>query len=171
MTMTAYVIDAVTRTISKLEYAQYTELWTHLPGGPCIGMVYPSGDVIYVDEVALLRPATVAFRIKSREDGQPMMSNGVVTGRDDANTTLSPAMTIPELWQEIEWLDTADALDWFRAKGTTPAVVTEFSGVKVMHATWADLLGNLEGQQRYHPDTCASLQRELRRPPDARRNL
>lgn len=162
MTMTAYLIDATVRQITTFSYEKFEKFRTFLPGGICVGMKYPTGDVLYVDDEALLRKATVAFRIRSRPDGQPMMSNGILTGRDDMNTTLAPDMTREQIQGDIEWLDIPEALQWFRNKANSPALTSRHRGeATVQHASWADFLLNLEGGKGYNPRDSATLHREL----------
>lgn len=143
--MKAYLIDAGARQIKLIDYEYYT-LKDHLPGGICIAQVFRNGDVLYVDDEALLRPATVAFRVKCRPDGQPMMSNGILTGRDTINDTADPRMTAEEFLSEIEWLSVEDALRWFRAKGSDPAVVMTTAEGRQTLADWNEFTRNLEGR-------------------------
>lgn len=156
--MQAYLIDAAARTITPIEYSGY-DFRTYLPGGICIGQVFRNGDVLYVDDMALLKKAAVAFRIKDRPDGQPMMSNGILTGPDSprGTTTEPPQFTTTELAQHIEWLTVEDALTWFRGKADEAAVISHSGGISQVHASWADLLRNLEGGDGYHPGRDESL--------------
>ena len=123
------------------------------PGGLTIGWVFDNGDVLFVDDEGLLHPATVAFSIRARPDGQPMMSHGVLTGRDHLDDTLPPEMSTAQLAKEIEWLDVKDALSWFRTKADEAAVsVQARGGVREVMALWGDLLRNMEGEDGYRPD-------------------
>lgn len=147
-----YFVDAATRTIAPIDYT-YKTLRSYLPGGICIAQIFENGDVLYVDDEALLRPATVAFRIRCRADGQPMMSNAILTGPDSRETTLPPGFRPADLEREIEWLSLDQALDWFRARASEPAVIETFKDVRIVHAVWGDLLRNLEGQpDGYDPE-------------------
>lgn len=160
--MKGYLIDAGAREITPIDYEHGT-MRKHLPGGICIGYVFRNDDVLYVDDEALLRPATVAFRIKRRHDGQPMMSNGILTGGDDNYSgTLPPTFTIAQIQGEIEWLDLADALAWFRLKAAQPAVTGRWGGKPAtVYARWADLLRNLEGGDGYQPEKVVDLWRRV----------
>lgn len=149
--MKAYLIDAGARTVTPIEYQRGADFRKWLPGGICIAWVYNNGDVLYVDDKALLKAATVAFRIKARPDGQPMMCNGILTGRDDVNDTLPPEFTLAAMETEIEWLTVDNALAWFRAKAEEPAVTSTFGGRREVHANWSELLLNLEGGKGYKP--------------------
>lgn len=146
-----FFVNAKARTIEPIEY-NYSTMRSLLPGGICIGIVFPNDDVLYVDDEALLKPAWVAFRIKRRHDGQPMMSNGILTGRDYGDTTMPPQFTAARLLAEIEWLDLDQALAWFRARVDQPAVTSIANGQPAeTHAHWRDLLRNLEGGDGYKP--------------------
>jgi hypothetical protein len=151
--MKAYLIDAAQREIRPIDYADGSYFRQYLPGGICIAWVYPNGDVLYVDDEGLLKPATCAFHIKARPDGQPMMSNGILTGRDTDTLTLPPEFTLAEIEVQIEWLTVEQALAWFRAQAGLPAISSQSPGrEKRVHAVWADLLRNLEGDKGYQPE-------------------
>jgi hypothetical protein len=149
------LIDAGACTITPIQYRQGGPgLLRHLPGGLTIATVFENGDVLFVDDEGLLKPASVAFRIKSRTDGQPMMSNGVLVGRDSwdgvKEITLPPEFTPEQLLQEIEWLSVERALAWFRQRAREPAVTsTRGNGEPIVYARWGELLDNLEGRKGY----------------------
>jgi len=146
--MKGYAIDAGARTIKPVEYQDFTTMLEYCPGGICVGHIFKNGDVLYVDETGLLRPATVAFRIKKRVDGQPMMSNGFLGGPDapDGESTLDAGMTVAELENEIEWLTVQQALGWFRARAHKGAqfIKSGDEPAQVLN-TWATYLKILEG--------------------------
>ena len=145
--MQAYLIDVAARQIRPIAY-EYGELSRHLGGSLCIAWVYHNGDVLYVDDEALLKPAgPAAFRLRARPDGQPMMSNGVLTGRDMLDETLPPEHTVETLAAEIEWLTRDEALAWFRRQAEMPALTTRHGGGPVeVHARWDHFLRNLLGE-------------------------
>jgi hypothetical protein len=141
--MHGYLIDAVAQEIRPIAY-EYGDLRQYLPGGLAIGLVFGNGDVLYVDDEGLMRPADRAFRINQRPDGQPMMSNGILTGRDQIDTTLAPEMTIAELAREIEFISVPAALTWFRARVDEPAVyATDAGGSQTTYAHWLYFLNLL----------------------------
>jgi hypothetical protein len=144
--MIGYHIDAVARTITEIDYT-YFNMRTWLPGGVTIGIVYDNGDVLYVDDEGLLHPATRAFRIKKRADGQPMMSDGILTGEDDMDEgdigTLPPQFTIEQLQEEIEWLTVEEALQWFRDRINEPSIT--INGAPI--AYWREMLAAMEGKR------------------------
>lgn len=153
---TALLVNAKDRTITPFECNDYRDIVKQLPGGFTIARVFDNGDVLYVDDEALLRPATVAFRIKGRVDGQPMMSNGVLQGRDDnkiingelVETTLDPAMTPEQLQEHIEWMTVEEALVWFRERSDAPATELQSGDDKpVVINRWRDFLLHLEGKE------------------------
>jgi hypothetical protein len=139
--MKAYLIDALNRTITDIDYTGSLGRW--LPGGICIADRLPNGDVVYVDDEGLMQPATRAFRWRPRPDGQPMMSNGIVTGRDTADTTLPPTTTKADIEALVEWLTVDEAVAWFERKRDEPAVcITTSAGTEVI-SRWGDYLGDL----------------------------
>lgn len=156
--MFGYFIDAHARRITPWTY-QYGDMGPKVGGSITIGHVWLNGDVCYVSDDGLLKPARCAFRIKSRADGQPMMSNGITTGKDSPNPeaeigTLPPMFSVADLEREIEWLTVDEALDWFRLRAEEPAVTRTIGGRKTeIIATWQSIIDNLEGRPGgYHPD-------------------
>jgi hypothetical protein len=156
--MKAYLIDATARTITPFDYERYGTFTDYLPGGLCIGHLFANEDVLYVDDLGLLRPAECAFRIKGCLSGQPLMSNGILTGRDTTHTTLPPTFSIAEMAEQIEWLTVDEALDWFRARQDQPAVASTTSdGTYTVHAHWSDFVRSLEGRDGYDPKSLGEL--------------
>jgi hypothetical protein len=141
--MIAYHIDAKARTITPFTYRSGADFTQYLPGGICIGQVFHNGDVLYVDDEGLLHPATVAFGIKARRDGQPMMSDGILTGPDDGDDTLPPRFSVTEFLDEIEWLEVDAALDWFRARSAEAAVTINSGGQSTVLSDWGDFLEHM----------------------------
>lgn len=148
--MKGYWIDAAERTIKEIEWTDQS-FQVMFEGGPTIGATFPNGDTLYVDDEGLLHPATLAFRIKQRPDGQPMMSNGFLTGRDHGEIingdfverTLDPEMTIEALQAEIEWLTVEEALAWFHEQADKPAAFINGRPVTL----WGEFLEQLEGRE------------------------
>lgn len=150
----AYLIDPLTRSLREIA-GGYEATKEYMPGGIAVAWRYPNGDVLYADDEGLLRRASMAFRIRSRPDGQPMMSRGIVHGPDDlwSDQTLTPRSTMADIEADIEWLTVEEALAWFRAKAAEPAMTREQGGNPVeVWATWADFLRNLEGGRGFHPE-------------------
>jgi hypothetical protein len=145
--MKGYLIDALARRITVEDY-QYGEMTKWMPGGICVGATFENGDTLFVDDEGLLRPADRAFRIKRRTDGQPMMSNGFLVGRDtnedEDDGTLPPQFTLAELAAEIEWLDLADARAWFEQRASQPAVVVHDDAGTEVIASWRDIMDRMD---------------------------
>lgn len=82
----AYFIDAARRTIEAIEVAHGSGMLAdarRLIGGYIdIAHVWPSGDVLYVDDEGLLKSPTVGFRFALRLDDQPLAGNGIIVGRE-----------------------------------------------------------------------------------------
>jgi hypothetical protein len=148
--MICYYVNALERTINETEYS-HGKLHQLLPGGITSAQRFRNGDILYVDDEGLLRPATRAFRLaRGRLDGQPMMSDGLLVGAEapqDFYYERPPAMTIAQLQAEIEWLTIEEALDWFRVRVREAAVTRrEGGGPDVVIADWSSFLRNLEGK-------------------------
>lgn len=144
--MKGYFVDAAARVIVPIDYKR-GGLRKWLPGGITVACMFPNGDVLYVDDEALLRPVKVAFRLKERGDWQPFMSDGVLTGRDHGETTLPPDMTPEQLAEHIEWMDLGEAMQWFRERADEPATVlwTDDGQRKVLRR-WGELLRTMESE-------------------------
>jgi hypothetical protein len=146
--MKAYFVDAGKRQITRINYTYDTmRMW--LPGGITIAKVFGNGDVLYVDDEALLHPVKVAFRLRdSTEDMQPFVSNGLLTGRDKGETTSPPVMSTDELAQHIVWLDVEEAMRWFRVRADRPAAaITLENGEVHVLKRWSDFLSGMEDKK------------------------
>jgi hypothetical protein len=146
--MKGYIIDALNKKIVETDY-EYSDLGKILPGGLTIAAVFKNGEVLYVDDEGLMHKADRAFRIKKRRDGQPMMSDGMLTGRDESHmspdgdlieVTSDPRMSAEELQEEIEFISVEEALQWFRSRRDEGAVL--INGVPI--STWDDFLRQME---------------------------
>jgi hypothetical protein len=156
--MDGLFIDADARRIIPYHY-QYSDMGPRLGGNIAIGYVFANGDVCYVSDDGLLKPARRAFRIKARGDGQPMMSNAIVTGRDNPDLdsdlgTLAATFTVFELLAQIEFISVDEALRWFRIRASEPAVTRKVPGQPLeVIARWQSILDNLEDRPGgYSPD-------------------
>lgn len=150
----AILIDAANREIKYVPCQGYLDMRKHLPGGITVCWVFhdQGGDVLYVDDEALLRPAVCAFRWKLRPDSQPMMSNGLLTGRDNATIdndgdlveeTFDPLLTPEQVAQYVEWLTVDDALSWFRSKADEPAGYVTDGRTRIVTSHYSHWLRNL----------------------------
>jgi hypothetical protein len=145
--MKAYFVDAGARTVTPIDYG-YNGLRRWLPGGITVAKVFTNGDVLYVDDEALLHPVKVAFRLWGDDQRQPFVSNGVLTGRDDRDSTLPPVMSVDQLVRQIVWLTVEEAMQWFRKRAGQPATsfVFEDGEVKVLNR-WSDFLPGMEDKK------------------------
>lgn len=147
----AYLINPSTQQITPFSYEVGQGFDQYLPGGMTVGWCYESGDILYVDDEGLLRPAEAGFRIRSSLDGQPIMSKGILVGREidlgDTYIVAPPTMTIAEAHDEFQFLSKDVLLEWFRAKANDPAISVSVSGQPTqIIAYWRDILRNLEGK-------------------------
>jgi hypothetical protein len=142
--MKGYFVDAGKREITPVNYTQDT-MWKWLPGGLAVARVFANGDVLYVDDEALLHPVKVAFRLWGEERMQPFVSNGVLTGRDDRDSTLPPTMSVDQLVRQIVWLTVDEAMQWFRSRANQPATTLSFDdGEAHVLNRWSDFLSEME---------------------------
>jgi hypothetical protein len=146
--MKGLFVDAGGRRITPVNYT-YASMWEWLPGGITIARIFPNGDVLYVDDEALLHPVKVAFRLRdSTDDMQPFVSNGLLTGRDHGKKTLPPAMSADELAQYIVWLTVEEAMHWFRLRADRPAAaITLENGEVHVLKRWSDFLSGMEDKK------------------------
>lgn len=144
----AYLIDPERRTIEPFDYQPMVGFPGLFKSGLCLGWTYTSGDVLYVDDECLLRPAPACggFVTRARPDGQPLFDKAVLVGAEFQTkqgwNTRPPWMTIEQARAEFVFLPRAEALAWFRARADQPAVKVNGE----MIAPWADILKNLEGE-------------------------
>jgi hypothetical protein len=146
--MKGLFVDAGGRRITPVNYT-YATMWEWLPGGITIAKIFPNGDVLYVDDEALLHPVKVAFRLRdSTDEMQPFVSNGLLTGRDHGKKTLPPAMSADELAQHIVWLTVEEAMNWFRSRANQPSAALTFDTGEVhVLSCWGDYLRGMEGKE------------------------
>lgn len=100
--MKAYWIDAHERTVSAVDYGGLPDLKRMVGGYIELAKMWPTGDVLYVDEEGTLKDPQVWFKIEGRDD-QLMAGNGVVVGReiDESDETEDPAITLEQLRAEV----------------------------------------------------------------------
>lgn len=155
----ALIIDPTDRTIREAEIEGYHAMLPFLPGGITVAYVFheTTGDVLYVDEEGLLKPPTCAFRIKTRTDGQPMMSKGILTGPDDSHMdeesgevvdeTLDVQLKPHQLEPYIEWLTLEEAFKWFEDRaGETSSYILGTDGTKMPLTVWGEYLRAMRGK-------------------------
>jgi hypothetical protein len=163
-----YIIEAEKKKVGEVEVddagiQSLMRKW--LPGGLTVAWVFQAtGDVIYVDDEGLLQPATVAFRIRSRPDDQPMMSHGIMTGPDSpmGDVTESVRMTVKQVTAQLEWLTVEEAMAWFYARRDRPSVTVQSGDeAPVVIATWQGIIDNLTGGKGYDPKTDEQLRSQF----------
>jgi hypothetical protein len=127
--MTAYKcfhIDSTAKTITETTYADYRDLQRYVRGTLTIGFAFENGDVLFVDDEALLKPQAAFFTIPGQQ--QPLGGNGVLTGRDsfgpdgEGEGTDDPTTTAEELAKIVTWMSVAEAAQWGRDHADVPAV-------------------------------------------------
>ncbi len=121
--MKAYWINAAERTITATEYESLTDMQRLVGGHIELAKVWPTGDVLYVDEEARLKRTNTFFRMPGQPF--PLCGNGLVVGREIAMTekTYEPSITIDQLRAEVSFLTPEQVQAWARANSSEPAVV------------------------------------------------
>jgi hypothetical protein len=142
--MKGYLIDSAARKIRAVDYDYsgprgISALAGFGRSGFCIGWRWVCGDVLYVDDEGLMKPAQHWFRMNRRPDGQPYAGNGFVTGPDTLDSTAPPSMTPADILAEITWLSDAKARKWLQDRANQPAVTMTSNAETSVIATWASL--------------------------------
>lgn len=151
--MIGILIDACQRRVSTVEY-------TYRSIGQIIGIGtrpfalagrLDTGDAVVVDDEGMLREFRAGFRLVGmREDDQPLAGNGLVFGRDNADDTDPPLITVERLTGLIEWVDEGEYRRWIADRWHTPAtVVTRADGTSEVLATWGQIYRDAHPT---HPD-------------------
>lgn len=142
--MKGYLIDSAAREIREVEYDYagpngISALAGFGKSGFCIGWRWVCGDVMYVDDEGLIKPARHWFKMNRRPDGQPYAGNGFVTGRDSLDSTEPPSMQPDDILAEITWLSDKKAREWLAERADQAAVtITDASGTRTL-ANWSSL--------------------------------
>ncbi len=102
---TGYWINSTDQTVTRVEFRDGSELRKLVGGWIEVAFIWPSRDVLYVDENGLLKNPKYFFGIPERPD-QTLAGNGVLVGRELGNTdrTAPPTMTLDELQQRVTFL-------------------------------------------------------------------
>jgi hypothetical protein len=141
------LIDAAAREIREVEWtesmASPISLQKHIGGSLEAACMWPSGDVLYVDEDGLAKPQRYFFRIDTRPD-QPMPGNGIVVGRErydsmgDYLGTDNPQITVEALRGIVRFLSRAQVDAWAKGNASDPATAFSYldaDGVWVTEVT------------------------------------
>src|SRR6185437_8151198 len=108
--MKAYLIDPTAQSISEVEYPNLAGLQRLINGPIELAFMWPTRDVLYVDEEGLLKPQSHFFRLSLRQDGQPLAGIGVVVGCEqpannpDGYITLPPQISLDALRSSVQFL-------------------------------------------------------------------
>ena len=133
--MKVIVIDAAARTIEHHELADTKAVLSFFPNGISYCGALNTGDVVYIDELAMLTPAEHFFVAPC--SSQPFPAKGLITGpdADDGKSTLDVRCSIEELRASIQWLDRAAFEAWANDRGRGAATS---AGGKTLE-TWSRL--------------------------------
>ena len=108
--MRGILINPWFQSITEVECGEGIEdIYRHLsnPLGPkvnlfCIGMNWPNGDTLYVDDEGLLKPGMRLFNI-DRADGQPLAGNGLILGSDAGGNSVDAKFMLTEIQCKVAW--------------------------------------------------------------------
>ena len=133
--MKVIVIDAAARTIEPHELADTNAIVHFFPNGISYCGALDTGDVVYVDDLAMQAPAGHFFVVPGNP--QPLPAKGLVVGpdADDRWSTLDVRSSIDELRASIQWLDRAAFEAWANDRGRGAAI----SASEETLQTWSEL--------------------------------
>ncbi len=108
--MRGILINPWTKEITEVDCGEGIQDMYRLlsnPLGPkvdifCIGMNWPNGDCLYVDDEGLLKPGMRMFDI-GRVDGQPLAGNGLILGSDAEGNSIDAKIMLTELQTIVGW--------------------------------------------------------------------
>lgn len=114
--MRGILIDPWLKQIKEVECGEGIEDMYRLmsnPLGPkvdvfCIGLSWPNGDVLYVDDEGLLKRGMRLFD-PGRRDRQPLAGNGLILGSDNEGNSVDAKMLLTEVQTMIKWTDLVTA--------------------------------------------------------------
>jgi hypothetical protein len=126
--MKAILINSAERTITEVDYDGSEQLRKLVGGWIELAYMWPSKDVLYVDEEGLMKPQAHFFRITVRPD-QPMVGNGVIIGpeRDtdevpEGFVTDPPSLTVEQVRAMVEFRNRDQFDAWAKANASDAAV-------------------------------------------------
>jgi hypothetical protein len=135
--MKCIFIDSTAQTVTLSSYRDHAELRQLVGGYIESAKRWDNGDVLYVDEEGLLKPAATFFMIEGHM--QPIAGNGAVVGREMTNErgdytgTAAPASSPGGIASQVRFLTRAQADAWGRANASEPAIVViARDGVEVL---------------------------------------
>jgi hypothetical protein len=74
----------------------------------CLGMTWPNGDTLYVDDEGLLKPGMRLFDI-GRADGQLLAGNGLILGSDAEGNSVAAKSLLVEIQSMVKFTDLVTA--------------------------------------------------------------
>jgi Domain of unknown function (DUF3846) len=123
----AIFIDAEKREISEVECDTLKNGVRRLIGGYIeMAWLWPSGDVLFVDEEGLLKPNEHFFRLSLRQDGQPLAGSGVIVGEELLDRegewigNADPSISCDTVRPLIQFLSRVQAEAWGKANASNP---------------------------------------------------
>jgi len=108
--MRGILIDPWLKSVTQVEVSEdFRDIYRKLsnPLGPkvdcfCIGMNWPNGDALYVDDEGLLKPGMRLFEI-GRIDGQPLAGNGLILGSDAEGNSIDAKSLLVEIETSVSF--------------------------------------------------------------------
>ena len=133
--MKVFVIDAAARTIEHHELADTKAIVDFFPNGISHCGALNTGDVVYIDELAMHTPAKHFFIAPCNP--QPLPTKGLVVGpdADDGKSTLDVRGSIDALRASIQWLDRTGFEAWANDRGRSAATSADEQTLQ----TWSEL--------------------------------
>ncbi len=133
--MKVIVIDAAARTIEHHELADTKAIVDFFPNGISYCGALDTGDVVYIDDLAMLTPAEHFFVAPCNP--QPLPTKGLIVGPDanDEKSTLDVRVSIDELRASIQWLDRGAFEAWANDQGRGAAISADGQTLR----TWSEL--------------------------------
>lgn len=133
--MKVIVIDAASRTIEHHKLADTKAIVDFFPNGIGYCGALDTGDVVYIDEMAMHTPAEYFFVAPCNP--QPLPTKGLVVGpdADDGKSTLDVHVSIDALRASIQWFDRGAFEAWANDRGRGAATSADGQTLR----TWSEL--------------------------------
>lgn len=143
--MKVIVIDAATQTIEHRELADTKAIVNFFPNGISYCGALKTGDVVYIDELAMHARARHFFTVSCNP--QPLPTKGLVVGpdADDGKSTLDVRGSIDELRASIQWLDRGAFEAWANDRGRGASA--SIGGQNLQ--TWSELTADSRPARRW----------------------
>ncbi len=120
--MRVIVIDAVKRAAEHQILAGEQGLLDFFPNGLSFCGHLPTGDAVYIDDDALLNPATDFVLVPCYP--MPLPMKALICGPDseDGESTLDVRSTLDEIRASVQWTGRPVFEAWAKARGDTAAL-------------------------------------------------